>query len=221
MLARACVLAVLATAGCSSSADRSPARGDTSPIVKTVAPSTDIDSLAAMANPALQLRAAALSRERDSIGLLLMFDGRGDNPPRNRSEFTFEDAPCGYTITGRFRRIPRPDSLFAPVPAVEFDSTGKTLRSWRLPTVYSVLGIQGDEIIAGQTWGPDSGRAILLAIDTSGHFRALPRVPLITGTGMSCPKTLELGESAYRFCVAFIDPHDRSRHRLALEGQCS
>jgi hypothetical protein len=210
----------LSFAACSGRTEREP--GDTArPAVVEATRPAGVDALAQSANPDLRRRADAMNRERDSVGLELMFYVRGDSAPAERPGFTFEEAPCGFTMLGRFRQIPLRDSVILADPVVEFDLSGKPVREWAIPTTHTMVGIEGSEIIAGMNWGPDENRVMMLAVDTSGRYRVLPRVPLVVGRGIPCPALAPLPESAYRQCAVFPDARDKTERRIAYEGQCS
>lgn len=167
------------------------------------------------AAPAAPATPAAEAAPRYDFPLLARPGAPTDDP---RIVSTDQDHPCGPVDTVRVAAMPVDDSVFRPLPVVEFDAAGKELQAWGIPNDAEVVALDGARLQfqaeAGRFW-----------VDTRGTLEKVDATPpatdLRTQDGMfDCPALPTFKDSGAEQCFRVNDAAGTQR-RIAMEGNCS
>ncbi len=76
-----------------------------------------------------------------------------DTPPPDR--VTIAGHPCGTVIELKADKVPSADIPWLKADVIrEIDSSGKVLRSWRVPADQYALGVEGDDLVIAHGSAP-------------------------------------------------------------------
>lgn len=84
-----------------------------------------------------------------------------------------DEHPCGKVILMDVDRMPRPAPWFSPDLVRELDSKGRVLRTWRVPTDHSVVGLTGD--VVWLAWGSEPKS--MLGVRLDGRLKEVHKAP--------------------------------------------
>ena len=135
------LLALAAGVACGRSEKPAAAKADSTVAVPPVADArivqerADWTAFAAALPRGSAAAAAALERYRREHGVPFDFFLQPDVPDSVMRALRVQDDEmgCGALLTAFVHRIPRDDRVLMALPAIEFDTAGRTLRRWPLP----------------------------------------------------------------------------------------
>jgi hypothetical protein len=140
--------------------------------------------------------ATELERYRRDHGLPFDFYLRPDAPEALTAGLRKEeDEMCSGTLVTAFvRQMPRDHRVLASSPAIEFDSTGRLLRQWPLPSDVEfseiVAGVSGEELIASYA---KASSGVFMRIKPNGEYTISAQAPQPLGP----EEWIEVAESTY------------------------